>query len=69
MRRLSDKDKADAFENLCTQLHYARIAGSNERVRAILDAVDDYCRADQGEFSEEEKDERTEKSFEALKKI
>lgn len=42
---------------------------NNENIKKILDAVDRYCRAGHGEYSEEEHDEHIQKSFEALKKI
>lgn len=69
MTRLSDKEKAEAFEHICTSLHYARIAMNNPHIHLVLNAIDRYCRATAGEYTEEEIDERIKESFEALKKV
>ena len=66
---ITDKEKAEVFESLCSKLWYSNIAMNTEKIIKILLAINDYGRAGQGEYTEEEKNEQKIKAFNALKNI
>lgn len=64
------REKVQVYERLLHSLQAARVAVNPERVKFLLDLVDDWSyshRCGNGELSQKEQQERIDKAFERIK--